>query len=111
MKLTAYGPNARKAVDESVEMLYELNDMASSTISTSDVSKINNAAGKSFVEVHPETIKMLVTSQKYSKLSEGTWDITVGPSNKLWGIGTDKAKVPSEAEIQSKLPLIGYIKL
>ncbi len=111
MKLTAYGPNAQKAVDESIQKLYELNDMASSTISNSDVSKINNAAGKSYVKVHPEIIKMLVASQKYSKLSNGAWDITVGPLINLWGIGTDKAKVPSETEIKSKLPLVGYEKI
>lgn len=111
MKLTAYGPNAQKAVDESIQKLYELNDMASSTISSSDVSKINNAAGKNYVKVHPEIIKMLVASQKYSKLSNGAWDITVGPLINLWGIGTDKAKVPSEDEIKSKLPLVGYEKI
>ena len=59
MKLKAYGPNAKKAVDESVQRLNELNNMASSTISTSDVSKINNAAGSSPVKVHSEIIKML----------------------------------------------------
>lgn len=92
MQLRAYGPNAKKAVDESEKRLYELNDMASSTIATSDVSKINNAAGKSYVRVHPEIIKMIVTSQKYSTISNGLWDITVGPLVNLWGIGTDNAK-------------------
>jgi len=111
IKLTAYGPHAKKAVDEGIQRLNELNDMASSNIGTSDIRKINMAAGKDFVKVHPEIIKMLVTSQKYSKLSGGVWDITVGPLINLWGIGTDKAKIPSDAEIKSKLPLIGYNKI
>ncbi len=85
--------------------------MASPTIATSDVSKINNAAGKNYVKVHPEIIKMIVASQKYSKISNGVWDITVGPLVNLWGIGTDKARKPSDAEIKSKLPLIGYNKI
>lgn len=111
MRLIAYGPNAKKAVDESVQRLNELNDMASSNISTSDISKINNAAGKSPVKVHSETIKMLVTSQKYSELSDGKWDISVGPLINLWGIGTDKARIPSDTEIKAKLPLVGYKKI
>jgi thiamine biosynthesis lipoprotein len=111
MQLTAYGPNAKNAVDESKKRLYELNDMASTTIAASDVSKINNAAGKNYVKVHPEIIKMIVASQKYSKISNGAWDITVGPLVNLWGIGTDKARKPSDAEINAKLPLIGYNKI
>ena len=81
------------------------------TIATSDVSKINNAAGKSYVKVHPEIIKMLVLSQKYSKLSNGVWDITVGPLIKLWAIGTDKENKPSQEMIKTKLPLVGYNKI
>jgi thiamine biosynthesis lipoprotein len=111
MQLEALGSNGKKAVDESEKRLYELNDIASTTIATSDVSKINDAAGKSYVKVHPEIIKMIETSQKYSKISNGLWDISVGPIVNLWGIGTDKARKPSDAEIKAKLPLIGYNKI
>ena len=111
MKLSAYGSNAKDAVDISEKKLYELNDMASPTIATSDVSKINNAAGKNYVKVHPEIIKMILASQKYSKISNGAWDITVGPLVNLWGIGTDNAKKPSDAQIKTKLPLVDYNKI
>jgi thiamine biosynthesis lipoprotein len=111
MKLNAFGPNGEKAVDESEKKLYELNDMASPTVATSDISKINNAAGKNYVKVHPEVIKMIEASQEYSKISNGLWDITVGPLVNLWGIGTANAKKPSDAQIKSKLPLIGYNKI
>jgi len=111
MQLEAFGPNAQKAVDESEKRLNELNDMASTTIASSDVSKINNAAGKKYVRVNPEIIKMIEDSQKYSKISNGYWDITVGPLVNLWGIGTSHARVPSDAEIKAKLPLVGYNKI
>ncbi|MFL0195697.1 FAD:protein FMN transferase [Clostridium sp. WILCCON 0269] len=91
--------------------LYELNDMASSTVVNSDVRKINNASGKNYVKVHPEIIKMIKASQKYSKISNGLWDITVGPLVNLWGIETDKARKPSDAETKSKLLLVGYSKI
>ncbi|MBU3180047.1 FAD:protein FMN transferase [Clostridium psychrophilum] len=111
MQLSADGSNAKKAVGESEKKVKELNDMASSTIATSDVSKINNAAGKKYVKVHPEIIKMLVASQKYSKKSNGVWDISIGPLVKLWGIGTGTSKKPSDAKIKERLPLIGYNKI
>lgn len=109
--LKAYGKNAKKAVQESFQRLDELDKMASPSISGSDVSKINAASGNSYVKVHAEIIKMIQTSIKYSKLSNGAFDITMGPLINLWGIGTDNAKLPSDAEIKAKLPLIGYDKI
>lgn len=106
--LKAYGPNAKAAVDESFKKVNELDKLASATISTSDVSKINAAAGNGYVKVHPEIIKMIETSIKYSKLSGGAFDITTGPIINLWGIGTDKERLPSDSEIKAKLLLIGY---
>jgi thiamine biosynthesis lipoprotein len=85
--------------------------MASPSLETSDVSRINSAAGKNFVSVQPEIIKMLKTSIYYSKLSGGAWDVSLGPIINLWGIGTDKQRVPTDAEIKEKLALVGYEKI
>jgi thiamine biosynthesis lipoprotein len=111
IKLMAYGSNAEKAVEESFKRLDEIEKMSSTVISTSDVAKINNAAGKEYVKVHPEIIKMIETSIEYSKLSDGAWDITLGPIINLWGIGTENERIPSDSEIKSKLPLVGYEKI
>lgn len=108
MHLTAYGKNADKAIDAAFNRVDEIEKMASSTISTSDVSKINQAAGKEYVKVHPEIIKIIKTSLEYSKISNGAFDITVGPLIKLWGIGTTNERVPMDSEIKEKLALVGY---
>lgn len=111
MELSASGKNAEKAVEESKKRLFKLNDMASTTIKTSDISKINDAAGKEYVKVHPEVIKMILASQKYSEITSGEYDITVGPIVNLWGIGTDNQKIPGDSEIKARLPLIDYKKI
>lgn len=107
-QLEAYGPKANEAIDAAFLRLDEIEQMASMTIDSSDISKINQEAGKEYVQVHPEIIKMLETAVKYSKLSDGVFDITVGPLVNLWGIGTDNERVPADDEIKSKLPLVGY---
>jgi len=109
--LSASGENSKEAVEESFKKLDEINAMASTTISTSDVYKINNASGKSYVKVNPEILKMIETSIEYSKLSDGAWDITLGPIINLWGIGTDNERLPSDEEIKDKLLLVGYDKI
>lgn len=109
--LNAYGENSKEAVEESFKKLDEINEMASPNINTSDVYKINEASGKSYVKVHPEILKMIKTSVEYSKLSDGAFDITLGPIINLWGIGTDNERLPSDEEIKGKLPLVGYDKI
>ena len=109
--LSAYGENSKEAVEESFKKLDEINEMASVSISTSDVYKINSASGKSYVKVHPEIFKMIKNSIEYSQLSDGAWDITLGPIINLWGIGTDKERIPLDEEIKAKLLLVGYDKI
>jgi thiamine biosynthesis lipoprotein len=109
--LSADGPKAQQAVEESLQKLHELDEMASTEIATSDVARVNQAAGKDYVQVHPEIYKMVETSIAYSKKSNGVWDITVGPLIQLWGIGTDHARLPSQGEIAAKLALVGYKKI
>ncbi|GKU26990.1 FAD:protein FMN transferase [Clostridium folliculivorans] len=108
MHLTAYGPNASEAIDEAFKRVDEIEKIASSSIETSDVNKINEAAGKEYVKVHPEIVKIIKTSIEYSKISNGAFDITVSPLIKLWGIGTDQERVPADSEIKDKLALVGY---
>ena len=106
--LSAYGKDSKEAVEESFKKLDEIDEMASTTISGSDVYKINNCSGKSYVKVHPEILKMIEMAIEYSKLSDGAFDITLGPIINLWGIGTDNERLPSDEEIKSKLKLVGY---
>lgn len=109
--LSAYGINSKEAVEESFNRLNEINEMASINISTSDIYKINSSSGIEYVKVRPEILKMIETSIEYSKLSDGAFDITIGPIINLWGIGTDNEKIPSEEEIKAKLQLVGYDKI
>lgn len=108
MNLKAYGKNSKKAVTAAYERIDEIEQMASAQIATSDISQLNEKAGKEYVTVHPEVTKMLLTAIKYSELSDGAFDITVGPLIKLWGIGTENARIPSEDEIKEALSLVGY---
>lgn len=108
INLRATGPNAKAAVDEGMKKIDELDKMASTTITTSDVYKINAAAGKDYVKVHPEILKMVDFARKYEDLSNGAFDIAIGPIVNLWGIGTDHEKLPSDSEIKALLPLLNY---
>ncbi|MGN0026663.1 MAG: FAD:protein FMN transferase, partial [Clostridium sp.] len=72
------------------------------------VDKINEEAGINPVKVDEDTYTVVKKGIEYSKLSNGLFDISVGPIVKLWNIGLPEAKVPTQEEIHERLPLIGY---
>lgn len=108
MTIKAYGPDAKAAIIGAFQRIDEIEQLTSAQISTSDVSKINDAAGKDYISVNPEVLNIIKKSIEYSRLSNGAFDITVGPLIKLWGIGTKDARVPSEEEIKERLALVGF---
>lgn len=97
-----------KVLDNCDKILRDIDNKMSVHIPGSDVSKINENAGKNFVKVSKDTFTVIEASIKYSKLSKGNFDVTIGPMSNLWGIGTDSAKVPSKSEIDNILNLIDY---
>ncbi|SDM85962.1 thiamine biosynthesis lipoprotein [Megasphaera paucivorans] len=108
ISLKATGKEAKQAVDEGFAKIAELDSLASTTNPNSDVSRINEAAGKEYVQVDPAIYEMIAYSQQYSAKSQGEWDISIGPITTLWGIGTDQQHVPSDSEIAAALSKVNY---
>lgn len=108
VSLRASGDNAKAAVDESFTRIAQLDKLASSQNPDSDVSRINAAAGKDYVQVDPAIYEMIQYSKDYSAKSSGEWDITVGVITKMWDIGNADQHVPPEEDIAAKLPLVNY---
>ena len=103
VSLRASGKEAKEAVDEGFERLNQLDKLAGQN-EDSDVSRINAAAGKAYVQVDPAIYEMIEYAKDYSAKSQGEWDITVGVMTNLWRIGNDDQHVPSADEI-SQAPL------
>lgn len=73
----------------------------------SDVCRVNEQAGKRPVRVDGDTLAMLVLAKKYHRLSEGAFDVTVGPLMELWGFGGKKPALPSAGLIRAALARTG----
>ena len=105
MDLTAYGENAAAALTDASREINRLERLLSRTIDTSEISQIN-AGGA--VTVSEETASLLAQAQTYTAATDGAFDITIAPLVELWGITSDSPRVPSQAEIDALLPLVGY---
>lgn len=75
----------------------------------SDLSKVNDAAGKSKVAIDPETFAVVKESLHTSAISSGTFDITFESLHGLWKFDQDlDPHPPTPAEVKAKLHLVGW---
>lgn len=102
---------AGRVKDEIFDEMRRLEQLLSYTDVTSDVTKINRAAGRSPVQVSPETAAVIQKALDYAGLSEGAFDPTVAPLLEIWGFQGDHYRVPTSAEIETAVSLIGYTLL
>ena len=108
VSVSLYDKQDQAILDKVFAKVKELESILSINEAGTLVDKINEEAGINPVKVDDDTYTIIKKGIEYSELSNGLFDITVGPIVKLWSIGLPEAKVPTQAEIDEKLPLIGY---
>jgi thiamine biosynthesis lipoprotein len=91
----------------SIKVQY-LDDLLSVFKESSEISRINAAAGESLVDVSQDTWNIISRALEFSENSEGAFDITVRPLSKLWGIGRHGDFVPEEDGILEAVSLVNY---
>lgn len=106
--VSLYDSNNEEILNKVFDKVKELESILSINENGTLVDNINDKAGISPVKVDDYTYTVVKKGIEYSKLSNGLFDISVGPIVKLWSIGLPEAKVPTQEEINEKLPLIGY---
>ncbi len=111
IEITLMGDNeekANKAALQAFQEMKRIETLMSPWIESSDVTRINRSAGKEGVKVSQETSKVIKKAQDISELSQGGFDITVGPLTELWRKAREK-KIPLSAEeVKEKLSLVNF---
>ncbi|WP_069650686.1 FAD:protein FMN transferase [Caloranaerobacter ferrireducens] len=100
-----------KILDKAFERIKDIDSKMSKNIKNSDIYKVNINSGNGYIKVSEDVFDVIKKGIYYSDLSNGKFDITIGPLVELWGIGTDRAKVPSSEEINNTIKLIDYKKI
>lgn len=77
----------------------------------SEVSRLNASAFNTPFHCSDYLFKLLLKAQEYYLLSEGCFDITARPLMQLWGFHRKREQLPSQAEIDSALRIVGFNKL
>lgn len=93
-----------------MELLDEINGQMSTYLEDSELSSFNQNTSTDWVPVSAPLFIVLKEAQRISQLTNGAFDVTVGPLVNLWGFGPDPTKfaAPDDALIQERLNKIGY---
>jgi len=91
------------------DRLEKINSLMSTYVEDSEVSRFNQSAETEWFPVSKETATVVIEALHVYELSEGAFDITVGPLVDLWGFGSQKKerKIPSHSSIESALEKTG----
>jgi thiamine biosynthesis lipoprotein len=76
---------------------------------TSDVSRVNAAAGQRAVAVSPEVREALAAARQISEWTHGKFDVTFGTLGDLWRFDQNQDnRIPDRDEIRRRVALIDY---
>ncbi len=108
LRLKAEGPGAAEAVVEGAARAKELEALCGTKAPDSDVSRLNAMAGQGYVPLHDGVYHMLEVAQKYAALSDGAFDVTIGPLSRLWREARKTERVPAPEEVAAARKLVGW---
>ena len=97
---------------EIIDILARVNDEMSTYLEDSELSLINQSGTLDWIPLSSNLYQVIDTAMQVSVLSEGSFDITIGPLVNLWGFGAAKTEmVPDNSAIKAALLNSGYQKI
>jgi thiamine biosynthesis lipoprotein len=108
--ITAVAPSeaiAQEAITAGFHEIRRLEQLLSTWIETSELSRINAAAGRVPVAVSSETFELLARAVEIGALTGGAFDITVGPAVRLWKV-TEADRIPTMMELSIAAQYVDY---
>jgi thiamine biosynthesis lipoprotein len=108
--VTANGDETtKKRVAELVRGVVDSVDGAMSTYRSDSEIELFNRHGTDPFKASPEMLEVVAEAQRVARLSNGAFDITVGPLVDLWGFGpSGVTEEPSEERLAELVAIMGY---
>ncbi len=98
--ISLYEKGTKDIYDELFLRLSEIEQTMSVNIEGSEISIVNSLSGVKKAPISLESYTVLQKALEYANLTDGAFNPAVGPLVKLWSIGTDQAKIPTQEEIE-----------
>jgi len=89
-----------------------VNQAASTYIPDSELMRFNNAPLNEPIKLSKPLFDLFVISEEVHQLTNGAYDVTVGPVVNLWGFGPDyDQSIPDDEKLSEALAEVGFEKL
>jgi thiamine biosynthesis lipoprotein len=110
-RIVLYAPDeatAQKASRAAFDRVAALDAMMSDYRSTSDLMRLCAKAGGLPVPVSEELFVVLTKAEAASRLSDGAFDVTVGPVVQLWRLSRRTQRLPEAEQLERARALVGW---
>jgi thiamine biosynthesis lipoprotein len=108
VSITAVGrthEEANDAISAGFQEIHRLEQLLSTWIPSSDLSNVNAAAGAGAVKVSVETMAVVRKSLQVAEMTEGAFNIAIGPAVDAWNISAEP-RLPTSEELAALKPLV-----
>jgi FAD:protein FMN transferase len=110
-EIVAYSDSAGRAssaIDQALDEVVRLDNVMSNFKPESDLSRMNREAHFHAVRIPADLYQVIEISLAYSRLSEGEFDVSVGPVVDLWKATLAGGTTPTAAEQAQARSCVGY---
>lgn len=99
-----------RAIHAGFDEIKRLERMLSTWVASSELSQVNANAGHHPVKVSRETFNLVEKSLEIAQLTDGGFNIAVGPAVELWSV-TERQHLPSERELEQLKELVDWTSI
>jgi len=99
---------AKRAIDAGLAEIERLSKVLSNYDANSEISKLCSAPTGQWTPLSLDLAAVLEHSRRWHKLSDGKFDITVGPLTQLWRTNRKQKQLPTAAEIAETKSRCGW---
>ncbi len=110
VSVTLYDGGGSELLEQCMAHIREREALWSRTAQGSDIFTLNASSGKP-VTLNADTVKLLGDAKRFCELTEGAFDVTVGPLRNLWERAQESGTAPSSEELQGAASLVGSDKM
>ncbi len=97
-----------KAFNDVLKEVNRLDLLMSNYKEESELSKVNKNAASEPTYCDNELAYIIEQSLQYSDITDGAFDITIGPLMKKWGFFKGQGKIPAKEDLESVLESVSY---
>ena len=97
--------DANEAINAGFQEIKRLEQLLSTWIPESELSRVNAAAGQKPVVVSPETMTVVRRSLQVAEVTGGAFNIAIGPAVAAWSVSAEP-RIPAVEELEALKPLL-----